>query len=56
MKRKPQLDPKDRELIAMSDLEDAMQQLIESPNGKTKSENREPTKEELERRFKVVRR
>ena len=56
MKRKPELDPKDRDQVTMTDLEDAVRQLTETPSGKTKSTNREPTKEELGRRFRVVRR
>ena len=56
VKAKPHLDPKDRDLGSMKDLEDAMRQLVESPPGKTKSENREPSREELKRRHKVVRR
>ena len=56
MKRKLGLDPKDRDPATMTDLEDAMRQLVESPPGKTKSDNREPSREELKRRYKVVRR
>ena len=55
MKRKPGLDPKDRDPATMTDLEDAMRQLVESPTG-TKSENREPSREELKRKYRVVRR
>lgn len=55
MKRKPELDSKDRDPTTMTDLEDAMRQLVKSPT-KTKSENREPTRKELEQRFKLVRR
>ena len=54
-KPKTKLDPKDRDPATMKDLEDAMRQLVESPPG-TKSENREPTKKELEQRYKLVRR
>ena len=53
--KKPNLDPKDRDPAPMKDLEDAMRQLVESPTG-TKSENREPSREELKRSYKVVRR
>ena len=53
--KKSKLDPKDRDPATMKDLEDAMKQLAESPS-KTKSENREPTRKELEQRFKLVRR
>ena len=55
MKRKPELDSKDRDPTPMTDLEDAMKQMINTPK-KTKSENREPTKEEIERRYRVARR
>lgn len=55
MKPKPKLDSKDRDPTTMTDLEDAMRQLVKSPPG-TKSENREPSREELKRRYKVVRR
>ena len=54
-KPKPKLDPKERDPATMTDLEDAMRQLVKSPS-KTKSENREPTRKELEQRFKLVRR
>lgn len=53
--KKPKLDPKDRDPATMTDLEDAMRQLVESPT-KTKSENREPSRQELKKRYKVVRR
>ena len=55
MKHKPQLDPKDRELITMRDLKDAVRQLTNSRDENTRSENREPTKQELEQRYKLVR-
>ena len=55
MKRKPELDPKDRDPATIKDLEDAMRQLVNSPPA-TKSENREPTRKELEQRYKLVRR
>ena len=55
VKEKPHLGPKDRDPVTMTDLEDAMRQLVESPT-KTKSENWEPSREELKRRYKVVRR
>ena len=54
--KKSKLDPKDRDPATMKDLEDAMRQLVESHQGETRSENREPTKKELEQRFKLVRR
>ena len=56
MKRKPQLDPRDRETISMEDFGEAVGQLLNTPECDKKSENREPTKEELERRYKVSRR
>ena len=55
MKHTPQLDPKDRDLITMQDLKDAVRQLTNAPSERTKSENREPTKQELEQRYKLVR-
>ena len=54
-KPKPKLDSKDRDPATMTDLEDAMRQMVESTTG-TKSENREPSREELKKRYKVVRR
>ena len=53
--KKPELDSKDRDPTTTTDLEDAMRQLVESPPG-TKSENREPSRQELKKRYKVVRR
>ena len=53
--KKPKLDSKDRAPVTMKDLEDSMRQLAESPTG-TKSENREPSREELKRKYRVVRR
>ena len=54
-KPKPKLDSTDRGPAPMKDLEDAMRQLVESPP-ETKSDNREPSREELKRKYRVVRR
>ncbi len=46
----------ERKDITMSDLEGAMRQVLSHPDEpKKKSENREPTKQELEKRWKLGR-
>ena len=51
----PELDPADRSTVARGDLEDVFTRLA-SATPATKSENREPTRQELNRRYKLVRR
>ena len=51
----PQFDPKDRRPVTRGDLEDAFSRLASVPPT-TKSENREPTRRELNRRYRLVRR
>lgn len=55
-RRKPGLDPKNREPVSKRDLEDVFSQIASTPPRKLESENREPTREELGRRFRLVRR
>ena len=55
-KPKPQLDPKDRDPVTKRDLEGAFEQMTRHPQKETRSENREPTRKELEERHKLVRR
>ncbi len=56
MKSKPKIDPTDRDPASLDDIETAMRHLLETPaDSRPKSENREPTKKELERRYKLVR-
>ena len=62
MSERPKIDTKvffdtDREPVERSDLEDAMRQVMAgSTRSATGSENREPTREELNRRWKLARR
>ena len=51
----PRLDPADRGSVTRGDLEDAFSRLASVPPA-TKSENREPTRQELNRRYRLVRR
>ena len=55
-KSKPRLDPKDRDPVAKRDFEDAFKHIIRHPQKETRSENREPTRKELEERHKLVKR
>ena len=57
MKPKPKIDPADRDPAKLDDIETVMRHLLETPaDSRPKSENREPTKKELEERYKIVRR
>ena len=57
MKSKPKIDPADRDPANLDDMETVMRHLLEMPaDSRPKSENREPTKKELEERYKIVRR
>ena len=53
--RDPRRDPEDRQSVTKGDLEDVFSRLASVPPT-TKSENREPTRQELNRRYKLVRR
>lgn len=46
-------DETEREPITMADFTDAVKQVLLAPVGKIKSENRMPTKEELNQRWKL---
>ena len=54
MNRK-EIDKVEREEVSREDLEDAFKMLL-APRGEAKTENREPSKEELETRWKLTRR
>lgn len=62
MSERPKIDTKvffdtEREPVERSDLEAAMRQVMTHPaKSATGSENREPTREELNRRWKMTRR
>ena len=58
MTTKPSPDPEiERDAVTLQDLEDAVGQVLLAPaHGLPKSENREPTKEELNQRWKLSRR
>lgn len=52
----PQFKKTKREPATLSDIEDAFKQIVSNPSKpKKKSENREPTKQELEKRWKLKR-
>ena len=53
---RPRLDPEDREPVSESDLEGAFAWLASASARKLRSENREPTQEELNRRYRLMRR
>ena len=48
------MSKKDRP-ITQKELTDAVRELLLAPRGEARSENREPTREELNRRYKVGR-
>ena len=55
--RKPRLDPDaEREDVTEKDLADAFGMLLQDAPDRPKSRNREPTREELNRRWKLERR
>ena len=45
----------ERRPVSKRDFEDAVGQIMTAPRGKSKRENREPTKAEREERFRLVR-
>ena len=53
-RRKLQIEPIECDPITMSDLEEVVKEILSAPVPETlHSENREPTKEEREQRFKL---
>lgn len=44
----------EREPVTFADFTEAVKQILLAPVGKAKSENREPTREELEQKWKLV--
>ena len=52
----PKLDPADRDEADREDFEAALKQILLAPQGERRSENREPMREELERRYRLERR
>ena len=55
MKRKPRLLPKDRDPIMEDEFTEAIRQVLGARMDPPPRENREPTKEEREKRYKLVR-
>ena len=51
-----QFDKTDRRVVTDKDLKDALKDVLLAPRGKERSENREPTREELGRRYRLGRR
>ena len=58
MTTKPTIDPEvERNPVTVQDLEDAVSEVLLTPvEDRPKSENRTPTREELDRRWKLTRR
>ena len=55
-KPKPQLDLTDRDEPNRDEFEEALRQIMLSPSAnRPKSQNREPTKAEIEQRYKLTR-
>lgn len=48
--------PKDRGPVNMSDFTSIFRRMLRTPESKHKSENREPTRDELNRRWRLTRR
>lgn len=48
------LDPKDRPPVTKGDLEDVFSRMASTPPNSQRSQNREPTREELGRRYRLV--
>lgn len=55
MNRK-EIDKAEREDVSRDDFENALKSVLLAPRGDARSENREPTKKELETRWKMTRR
>ena len=51
-----QFDKTERRDVSDKDLKDALKGVLLGPRGKTRSENREPTKKELGARYRLDRR
>ena len=51
-----QFDKTERRDVSDKDLKDALKNVLLAPRGKVRSENREPTKEELVERYRLDRR
>ena len=52
-----EIDAVERDALTKRDLEDALKQVLLSPmESRLRSENREPTREELSRRYRLERR
>ena len=51
-----EIDAVERDDVTREDLEAALKQVLLAPQGSVKSENREPTREELNRRYRLERR
>ena len=49
-------DQADRADVPARDLKAALKAILLAPRGKVRSENREPTREELQRRYRLERR
>ncbi len=59
MKRRTTIKPDDsieRREVSKNDVEDALKSVLTVPRGQSRSENREPSKAELERRYRLDRR
>ena len=55
LKRKPRLLPKDRDPVTEDEFTEVVRQILGARMDAPKRENHEPTKEERERRYKLVR-
>lgn len=55
MKRKPRLLPKNRDPVTEDEFTEAVRQVLGARMNPPPRDNREPTKEERERRYKLVR-
>ena len=54
MNRK-EIDKVERDEVSRDDFEEALKTVLLAPRGKARSENREPTKAELQARWKMTR-
>ena len=55
MRKTPRLLPKDRDPVTMDEFTEAIRQVLGARMDPPPRENREPTKEEREKRYKLVR-
>ena len=51
---KKEFDKTEQEPVYKKEFNEVMRQILTAPVSKTKSENREPTREELNRKWKLV--